>query len=60
MYVQRESKSVEKNEGLECLKSTMQGEIIGVYDSKQKAIKLINESHDYNNDELEIKSFESQ
>ena len=36
------------------------GEIIGVYDSKQKAIKSINVSPDYNNDELEIKSFESQ
>ena len=29
-------------------------------DSKEKAIKSINESEDYNNDELEIKSFESQ
>ena len=36
------------------------GEINGVYDSKEKAIKSINESEDYNNDELEIKSFESQ
>jgi hypothetical protein len=36
------------------------GEIIGVYDSKQKAIKSINESADYNNDELKIQSFESQ
>ena len=36
------------------------GEIIGVYDSKEKAIKSINESQDYNNDELEIKKFESQ
>ena len=36
------------------------GEIIGVFDSKQKAIKSVNESEDYNNDELKIQSFESQ
>ena len=36
------------------------GEIIGVYDSKQKAIKSVNESTDYNNDELKIQSFDSQ
>ena len=36
------------------------GEVIGVYDSKEKAIKSINENPDYNNDELNIKEFELQ
>ena len=36
----------------------MGGEIVGIFDSKENAIKSINESSDYNNDELTIQEFE--